>query len=74
MFKAGDIVVSKDEFIEQHETLQDTIGVVIDYNPDNDYLVLGDLHPDKYAIPPTYSMRGCYYRHVSEEEKMKFQL
>ena len=73
-FKAGDIVVSKDEFIDKHETLQDTVGLVIDYNPANDYLVLGDLHPENYAIPPTYSMRGCYYRLVSEEEKTSFKL
>lgn len=61
-FKKGDLVVAKDEYIAEYETLLDTAGIVIDYNPDNDYLILGVLHPEKYAIPPTFSMRGCYYR------------
>ena len=74
IFKAGAIVVSKEEFIDKHETLQDTVGLVIDYNPENDYLILGDLHPEKYPIPPTNSMRGCFYRLISEEEMTTFNL
>ena len=73
MFKAGDIVVSKDEFIGKHETLQDTIGIVISYNSDTDYLVIGELHPLN-NIPPTYSMRGCFYRLISKEEMATFNL
>lgn len=68
MLNKGDIVVAKDGFLEKYETLQDTLGIVIDYNPENDYLILGTLHPEKYAIPPTFSMRGEYYRHVTEDE------
>ena len=45
MFNKGDIVVAKDGFLDKNETLQDTAGIVIDYNPENDYLVLGTLHP-----------------------------
>ncbi len=69
MFQKNDILVAKDEFIDKHETLQDTLGIVIDYNPDNDCLILGTPHPEKYAIPPTFSMRGEYYRYVTEDEK-----
>ena len=70
----GDIVVAKDGFLDKGETLQDTLGVVIDYNPDNDYLVLGTLHPEKYTIPPTFSMRGEYYRHITDEEKLDWNI
>lgn len=69
MFQKNDILVAKDKFVDKHETLQDTLGIVIDYNPDNDRLILGVVHPKKYAIPPTFSMRGEYYRHVTEDEK-----
>jgi len=50
------------------------VGIVIDYNPENDYLVLGTLHPEKYAIPPTFSMRGEYYRHVTEDEIKEWKI
>ena len=56
VLKKGDIVVAKDGFLDKGETLQDTLGIVIDYNPENDFLVLGTLHPEKYALPHTYSM------------------
>lgn len=68
LFNKGDIVVAKDGFLDKDETLQDTAGIVIDYNPENDYLVLGTLHPEKFAIPPTFSRRGEYYRHITEDE------
>ena len=74
MFNKGDVVVAKDGYIDKHETLQDTAGIVIDYNPDNDYLVLGTLHPEKYAIPPTFSMRGCFYRHIKDEERREWNI
>ena len=72
-FKKGDIVVAKDEFIEPHETLEDTAGVVVDYNPDNDYLVIGTLHPERYAIGSTHSMRGCFYRLATQTEINSFK-
>ena len=74
MLNKGDIVVAKDGFLDKNETLQDTVGIVIDYNPENDYLVLGTLHPEKYAIPPTFSMRGEYYRHITEDEIKKWKI
>lgn len=74
IFTKGDVVVAKDEFIDKHETLEDTLGLVLDYNPDNDYLLLGSLHPEKYAIPPTFSMRGECYRHITAEEKVAWNI
>ncbi len=70
MFKEGDIVVAaRDEYLDKNETLRDTCGIVLSYNPDNDYLLLGTLHPERYAIPPTFGMRGEYYRLITDEEK-----
>lgn len=74
MFKKNDVLVAKDGYLNKGETLQDTLGIVIDYNPDNDYLVLGTLHPEKYAIPPTFSMRGEFYRHVTNEERAAWNI
>lgn len=74
MLNKGDIVVAKDGFLDKNETLQDTVSIVIDYNPENDYLVLGTLHPEKYAIPPTFSMRGEYYRHITEDEIKEWKI
>ena len=74
MFNKGDIVVAKDGFLDKNETLQDTAGIVIDYNPENDYLFLGTLHPEKYAIPPTFSMRGEYYREATPEEIEEYEV
>ena len=74
LFNKGDIVVAKDGFLDKNETLQDTAGIVIDHNPENDYLVLGTLHPEKYAIPPTFSGRGEYYRQVTEEEMEEWEM
>ncbi len=68
MFVKGDVVVAKKGFIGDHETIKDTLGIVLEYTPENDYLVLGTLYPEKYAIPPTYSMRGECYRHVKKNE------
>ena len=61
MFKAGGIVQAKAEYLEAYETQADTIGVVIDYNPDNDYLKIGVLDPQNYALPPIFNARGCFY-------------
>ena len=67
-FKAGEVVVAKDEYIEPHETKESTAGIVLEYNPQNDYLALGVLHPENYAIPPSFSMRGCFYRRATPQE------
>ena len=48
--------------------------IVVDYNPENDFLVLGNLHPEKYALPHTYSMRGEFYRLVTDKEKRDWDL
>ena len=74
MFKKGDVVVAKDGFLDPGETLKDTLGIVVSYNPDNDYLVLGSIHPEKHAIPHTYSMRGSFYRKVTDKELSDFGL
>lgn len=67
-FEKGSVVVAKDEYVERHETLRETAGIVIDHNPDNDFLLLGVLNPERYAIAPTFSMRGEYYRRATPEE------
>ena len=74
MFKKGDVVVAKTQFIEKHETKEDTLGIVLDYNPENDLLSLGSLHPEKYALAPIFSMRGEYYRLVTASEKKKWNI
>ena len=73
-FKKGDVVCAKDEFIAPHEILKDTAGIVVSYNPENDYLVLGEIHPEKHAIPHTYSMRGEFYRPITDREMKEFGL
>lgn len=61
MFKPGDVVQAKAEFLEPHETQESTMGIVIDYNPINDYLKIGVLNPQDYAFPPIFNGRGeCY--------------
>ena len=72
MFNKGDIVVAKNDYLDKGETLESTVGVVIEYNPDNDYLILGVIHPEKYAIAPTFSRRGCFYRLVTEQERREW--
>ncbi len=74
IFQKGDVVVAKPQYIDKHETVEDTLGVVLDYNPENDYLLLGTLHPEKYALPPTFSMRGEYYRKVTTTERKKWKI
>ena len=64
MFKKGDIVQAKKEWLDKNETQKSTMGIVIDYNPDNDYLKIGVLNPQDYAIPPIFNARGCYYEVV----------
>ena len=73
MFKIGDVVVAKDEYLDKDETVRDTLGLVVRYNPDNDYLLLGSLHPEKHAIPPTFSMRGECYRKITETEMKEWK-
>ncbi|MDY6295343.1 MAG: hypothetical protein SPL45_03485 [Schwartzia succinivorans] len=42
--------------------------------PDNDYLVLGTLHPERFAIPPVSSVCGAFYRHITEQEKLEWNI
>jgi len=67
MFEKGDIVQAKKEWLAPYETQEDTRGIVIDYNPENDYLQIGTLHPEEYAFPPIFNGRGCYYEIISLE-------
>lgn len=64
MFKKGDIVQSKKEYLASYETQEDTMGVVIDYNEETDYLKVGVLNPQDYALPPIFNARGCFYEIV----------
>lgn len=64
MFKKGDVVQAKKEYLAIYETQQDTMGIVVDYNPENDYLKVGVLNPQDYAFPPIFDARGCYYELV----------
>ena len=64
MFKPGDVVQAKAEFLGPHETQLSTRGIVIDYNPHNDYLQIGVLNPQDYAFPPIFNGRGEYYEVV----------
>ncbi len=74
MLKKGDVVVAKDKYLNKNEKVQDTLGIVVDYNPENDYLLLGSLHPEKYAFPPTFSMRGRCFRRITEDESKDWKL
>lgn len=67
MFKKGDVVWAKKDFLDRNETQESTIGIVLEYYPENDYLLLGVLNPDKYAIPPRMSCCGCFYELVKED-------
>ena len=64
MFKPGDVVQAKTEFLEPYETQLSTRGIVIDYNSLNDYLRIGVLNPQDYAFPPIFNGRGEYYELV----------
>ena len=68
IFKKGDIVQAKKEFLADYETQSDTMGIVVDYNEDNDYLQIGVLNPQDYALPPIFNGRGCFYELVNIEE------
>jgi hypothetical protein len=61
MFKKGDVIQARKEWLAPYETQKDTIGIVVDYNPTNDYLKVGVLNPQDYAFPPILNARGeCY--------------
>ena len=68
MFKKNDIIVAKEGYLDKHETIKDTVGIVLNYNPETDYLEVGSLHPENYALPPIFCMRGECYRHITDEE------
>ena len=67
MFKKGDIVQAKKEWLADYETQESTMGIVVDYNPVNDYLKVGVLNPQDYAFPPILNARGEYYEIVKEK-------
>lgn len=69
MFQKGDIVQAKKEWLAPYETQEDTMGIVVDYNPNNDYLQIGVLNPQDYALPPIFNGRGCYYEVVKKENE-----
>lgn len=64
MFEKGDVVQAKMEFLASYETQESTMGIVVDYNPDNDYLQVGVMNPQDYALPPIFNARGCFYELV----------
>lgn len=65
-FKKGDVVQAKKEWLASYETQESTMGIVVDYNPDNDYLQVGVLNPQDYAFPPILNARGEYYEIVKK--------
>lgn len=67
IFNKGDIVQAKKEWLAPHETQESTIGIVVDYNPTNDYLQIGVINPQDYAFPPILNARGEYYEIVKKE-------
>jgi hypothetical protein len=73
-FKKGDVVVAKDDFLNPGETLKDTLGVVVSYNPDNDYLVIGEIFKGNHFFNHTFSARGEFYRLVTPKELKEFDL
>lgn len=65
MFSVGDIIQTKAEFLNDDETQESTMGIVVGYNPDNDYLEVGVLNPEDYFIPPVSCCRGRFYEKVN---------
>lgn len=71
-FEKGRVVVALDDYLDKGESVKDTAELVIDHNPENNYLVTGVLHPEKYAIAPTFSRFGGYYRYATDDELKKW--
>ena len=69
MFKKGDVVQAKKEWLADYETQESTMGIVVDYKPSNDYLQVGVLNPQNYAFPPIFCTRGEYYELVKIKEE-----
>ena len=67
VFREGDIVVAKDEWLAPYEKLLDTIGLVHSYNRDNDCLVLRQ-YSKNMNFPSYLNARGEYYRPATEQE------
>ena len=72
MFKKGDIVQAKKEFLDKNETQKDTMGVVVDYSSYNDYLQVGVLNPQDYFLPPIFNARGSCYEIVKRSKSNEF--
>lgn len=71
IFKKGDVVQAKKEWLAEYETQKSTMGIVVDYNEENDYLQVGVLNPQDYVLPPIFNGRGCYYELVKIGEAEK---
>lgn len=72
MFKKGDVVQAKKEFLDKNEAQKDTIGIVVDYSLYNDYLQVGVLNPQNYFLPPIFNARGSCYEIVKRSELNEF--
>lgn len=73
-FNKFDVVIAKKEFLAPYEKESDTIGIVTDYNPNNDSMYVGVLNPQDYAFPPQSHTRGMYYRLLTDEEKALYNI
>jgi len=78
MFKPGDIVIAKDEYLESNESADSTIGFVDVYMQHNDYLVVKSLQHiatrllnRSYALTPVSNTRGKFYRKATAEDIQK---
>lgn len=74
MFKKGQVVVAKDKYLDKGETVKSTAGIVLDYNPETSYLIVGVLHPEQYAVTPTFPVNGNCYRPATEHEMQELDI
>ena len=70
MFSEGDLVQAKKEFLAPYEKLEDTLGLVVDYNPDSDYLKVLSTKQNQ-PLPSVFNTRGCYYEIVTKAEDLE---
>ena len=61
MFKIGDVVQAKEEYLYDDQTQESTMKIVIDYKPKNDYLLLGELD-SKHVL----TTRASFYELVKD--------
>lgn len=60
-FKIGDVVKSKKEYLFDNEAQENTMRIVVDYKPQNDYLLLGELG-SKHVL----TTRASFYELVKD--------